>query len=261
MHELAQIDLGRVLLLAALAAAGVVAGFFNTVAGAGSLLTVPVLLLVGMPADAANATNRIGVMAQSTVGVVGFARADVLDGRALGRTAPAAIVGGLVGAWLSTLVPPAILKWILLATLLEVAFVIVRKRATAGAERPAPGPVRTALLLFGAGLYGGFAQAGVGLVLLAILARAMQLDLVRANALKVAIVGLFTIAALVVFARAGTIRWFEGAVLAAGMVVGAAAAVRFAVKKSASLERAAVVAVVVAVAAVIVREVVAAIGG
>lgn len=260
MHELAQIDGGRALLLLALAAAGVVAGFFNTVAGAGSLLTIPVLLLVGMPADAANATNRIGVLAQSAVGVSGFARAKVLDGRALARTAPAAIVGGLLGAWLSTLVPPAILKWVLLATLLEVAFLMIRKRTAAGAERPAPGAARSALLLFGAGVYGGFAQAGVGLVLLAILARTMRLDLVRANALKVAIVGLFTIAALVVFARAGAIRWFEGAVLAVGMVIGAAAAVRFAVKKSEQLDRAAVVAVVIAVVAVVVREIAAAVG-
>ena len=260
MHDLAQIDPARGALLVVLALAGVVAGFFNTVAGAGSLLTVPVLLLVGMPADAANATNRIGVLAQSAVGVVGFGRAGVLDRAALARTAPAAVVGGLVGAWLSTLVPPAILKWVLLATLLEVAFLMARKRTAAGAERPPPGPVRSALLLFGAGVYGGFAQAGVGLVLLAILARTMRLDLVRANALKVAIVGLFTIAALVVFARAGAIRWFEGGVLAIGMVIGAAIAVRFAVKKSESLERAAVVAVVVAVLAVVAREVVAALG-
>lgn len=258
MHGATDIDLGRGLLLAALALTGIVAGFFNTVAGAGSLLTVPVLLVLGLPADAANATNRVGVLAQSVVGTAGFARAGALDGRALWRSAPPAVVGGVVGAWLATLVPERVLKWVLLATLLEVAWLMVRKKKEGEAAAPPPGALRAAGLLFAAGVYGGFAQAGVGLVLLAILARAMKLDLVRANAIKVAVVGLFTVAALLVFARAGAIRWFEGAVLAVGMVLGAAVAVRFAVRKSARLERAALVAVVVAVAAAIAREIVTA---
>ncbi len=253
MHQALDVDLARGLLLGALALTGVVAGFFNTVAGAGSLLTVPVLLLVGLPADAANATNRVGVLAQSVVGSAGFARAGALDGRALLRSAPPAVLGGVLGAWLSTLVPERVLKWVLLATLLEVAWLMARKKSPAEVAT-SPGPVRSAALLFGAGVYGGFAQAGVGLVLLTILARTMRLDLVRANAIKVAVVGLFTLAALLVFARAGTIRWFEGAVLALGMVVGAAAAVRFAVRKSERLERAAVIAVVVAIAAAVGRE-------
>lgn len=255
MHELVQVDAARALLLAGLALTGVVAGFFNTVAGAGSLLTVPVLMLVGMPADAANATNRIGVLAQSAVGTAGFARAGMLDRAALWRSAGPAVLGGVCGAWLATLVPERILKWVLLATLLEVLWLMARRRTATEAEQPPPSAAHAALLLFGAGVYGGFAQAGVGLVLLAILARTLRLDLVRANALKVAIVGLFTIAAIAVFARASAIRWFEGAVLALGMVIGAAVAVRFAVKKSAWLDRAALVAVLVAIAAVVVREV------
>jgi hypothetical protein len=255
MHELADVDRGRALLLAALAMAGVVAGFFNTVAGAGSLLTVPALMLAGLPADAANATNRIGVLAQCGVATAGFARAGAMSWPALGRTAVPSVAGGVLGAWLATLVPERILKWVLLATLLEVAWLMMRRRGAAAASGPPAGAARSALLLFGAGVYGGFAQAGVGLVLLTILARALRLDLVRANALKSAIVGLFTVAALLVFARAGAIRWFEGAVLALGMVIGAAIAVRFAVKQSAALERAAIAAVVVAILAVVVREI------
>ena len=47
---------------------GVAAGFINTLAGAGSLLTIPALMLLGMPADIANATNRVSVLATSISG-------------------------------------------------------------------------------------------------------------------------------------------------------------------------------------------------
>jgi hypothetical protein len=251
MHE--GLDLERAMLLGALALAGAVAGFFNTVAGAGSLLTVPALLLLGLPADVANATNRVGVLAQSAVGAAGFARAGKLAGRELLRAAPPAVTGGVLGAWLATRVPEPILKWVLLATLLGVAVVMARK-GKATSEEPAGGRWRAALWLFGAGVYGGFVQAGVGLVLLAIFARGMKLDLVRANGLKVALVGVFTVPALAVFARAGTIRWFEGSVLALGTMAGAAVAVKFAVKRSERLERIALVVVIVAVVAAAARQ-------
>jgi len=235
---------------------GFAAGFFNTVAGAGSLLTLPALMLAGLPADAANATKRIGVLAQSFVGTVGFARAGVLDGKMLMRLAPIGVAGGILGAYLATRVPERILKWVLLATLLEVAWMTATKRLTIAPEGPPPPRWKAMTMFFLVGVYGGFAQAGVGLLLLGVLARTIRIDLVRANAIKVAIVGLQTLAAVAVFAGAGDVRWREGGILAVGMMAGAAFAVRFAIKRSQWLERVALVAVIVAVAATALRELV-----
>lgn len=241
-------------MIALLIVVGFAAGFFNTVAGAGSLLTLPALMLAGLPADAANATKRIGVLAQSFVGTVGFARAGVLDTKALLRLAPIGIAGGVLGAYLATRVPERILKWILLATLIEVAWMTATKRLSTAPEGPPPARWKAWTMFFLVGVYGGFAQAGVGLILLGVLARTIRMDLVKANAIKVAIVGLQTLAAVAVFAGAGDVRWREGGILAGGMMAGAAFAVRFAIKRSAWLERIALVAVIVAVVAAGLRE-------
>ena len=71
-----------------------------------------------------------------------------------------------------------------------------------------------------AGLYGGFIQAGVGFILMAILHRVMGLDLVRVNMHKVFIVGVYTIVAIAIFAARGSVLWSTGLVLAAGMALG-----------------------------------------
>jgi uncharacterized membrane protein YfcA len=73
-------------------------------------------------------------------------------------------------------------------------------------------------------------QAGVGLILLAILGGVLRYDLIRANALKIVITGAFTVAALVVFIVLGKILWVPGVILAASTVVGAQIGVRFALR-------------------------------
>ena len=76
------------------------------------------------------------------------------------------------------------------------------------------------VLMVGAGLYGGFIQAGVGFILMAILHRVMGIDLVRVNMHKVFIVGVYTIAAIIIFAARGSILWTTGLALAIGMALG-----------------------------------------
>ena len=66
-------------LIALLIGTGIVSGFINTLAGGGSMLTLPVLMITGMPADVANGTNRLAVLAQSATGAFEFDRAGRLD--------------------------------------------------------------------------------------------------------------------------------------------------------------------------------------
>ena len=87
------------------------------------------------------------------------------------------------------------------------------------------------VLMVGAGLYGGFIQAGVGFILMAILHRVVGLDLVRVNMHKVFIVGCYTVVALTVFAVRGDVWWLTGLILAAAMATGAWIGSAFAVKK------------------------------
>ena len=62
---------------------GFLAGGINTLAGGGSNLTIPALMVLGLPADIANGTNRIAILLQSVVGIVGGLRYDLIRANAL----------------------------------------------------------------------------------------------------------------------------------------------------------------------------------
>jgi uncharacterized membrane protein YfcA len=213
---------------------GVVAGAINTVAGGGSNLTLPVLMMLGLPADIANATNRVGVLLQCVVGVSGFDRHQALDRPAIRPILVPTLLGGATGALMAALMPGLYLKPLLLGTILTMSVIILIKPAALapppGTEVMSPTENRLAWLgLFGAGVYGGFVQAGVGFILLAALAGGLRYDLLRANALKTLCVLAFTAVAMIIFVLFDQILWVPGLILAAGTMLGAHLAVKVAV--------------------------------
>lgn len=218
--------------LAVLIVAGVVAGAINTMAGGGSLLTLPALMLLGLPADIANGTNRLSVLSQSISGVWSFHRAGKLDVRDARRVLAPSIVGSAVGAFCASRVPAAWLEPALIGALIVVALVMALGKDTPAqtAEPARPSGAAGTAALFLAAVYGGFVQAGVGFVLLAVLGPVLSLDLVRANALKLVCTTVFGVVALGIFAYAGQIAWLSAVVLAASTVTGSQLGVRFALR-------------------------------
>lgn len=218
-----------------LAIVGFVAGIINVLAGGGSNLTLPVLMMSGMPADVANATNRIAVLFQCVTGVAGFKKHDQLDTQNIVPILIPSMLGGILGAVLAVYLPATLLKPLLLGTMLSVALLILIRPAVIA---PPPGtPVyvvkerpRAWIGLFVAGVYGGFVQAGVGFILIAVLAGTLRYDLVRSNALKLVCTTAFTLLALGIFLLDGLIQWVPGVVLSIGTVVGAWIAVKIALK-------------------------------
>jgi uncharacterized membrane protein YfcA len=101
--------------------------------------------------------------------------------------------------------------------------------------------------LFVAGLYGGFVQAGVGFVLIAVLAGILRYDLVRSNALKLTATAVFSGVALVVFVLREQVLWVPGLLLALGTVTGVNLSVRFAINVSQNVLRWILLVMVVAV--------------
>lgn len=216
---------------------GLAAGFINTLAGGGSNLTVPVLLLMGLPADVANATNRVGVALQSVVGVSGFRQHGKLDTSDALPIVGLTSVGGVAGALCASYLPPGVLKPVLLLTMIAMALVILLRPATVAPPPDTParkvGRLPQAWLgLLGAGFYGGFVQAGVGFVLIAAIAGTLRYDLVRTNALKMLCTLAFTLFALAVFIARDQVRWLPGLVLAAGTMAGSWLSVRVAIRAS-----------------------------
>lgn len=224
---------------------GVAAGVVNTLAGGGSLLTLPALMMLGLPAGVANGTNRLGVLVQSVTAAWRFRAAGALDGRAALRLLPATTLGAALGAWGSLqLGEVGLRRAIAVVMVLVVVAVWTRpQRLLRGAGGGLPPAVRHAVF-FGIGVYGGFVQAGVGVLLLAGLVVAGGLDLVRANAVKVVLVMIFTIPALLVFAAEGAVAWIPGIALAGGSALGGALGTAIALRGGAIVVRVVLTAIV-----------------
>ena len=243
----------------ALSFVGLLSGFVNTLAGGGSLLTLPALMLLGLPADVANGTNRLSVFAQSATGLWSFHQQGRLPKDSLGGVFLLAGSGTLVGAVIASQVRPEQLEGVLLWMLAAMAVVLtVAPAAAVAAPGEAPRALRAspsgALGLFLAGVYGGFIQAGVGFVLLWVLGGALRMDLVRANAVKAFCTLVFGLLSLAVFVAAGQVAWGPAAALAVGTVFGARLGVRMAVRAPASLRWWLLAAVWVSCAAAWARE-------
>lgn len=220
--------------LPALAAVGFVSGFLNVLAGGGSLLTLPLLIFLGLPAAVANGTNRIGVLCQNLVAIGSFRRHGVLPMKlALLCTAPA-LAGSYLGARWAVTIDERLFQRLLAGIMVGVLVIILidpAKRLRLQERHFTP--LRLTVLLvsfFCVGIYGGFVQAGVGfLILPALLIHGF--DLVRANAVKIFVVLLLTVPALAVFIWHDQIDWLLGFVLALGNASGGWLASRVAVTK------------------------------
>ncbi len=234
---------------ALLALGGLVAGVVNTLAGGGSLLTVPLLVFLGLPATTANGTNRIGVLVQNLTSTLRFRR-EGLDGlRGAMPVLLVVVLGSILGATIASRMPAELFRRLFGVTMLLLLFPMLRSRPARRDEPPRPPRSRVAngLIFFAIGVYGGAIQAGVGIFLIAALARS-GLDLVRANAIKVVIVGVLTAVAVPVFVLHDQVDWPLAAALVVGFGLGGELGARAAVRGGERLIRPVLVVSVVALA-------------
>jgi uncharacterized membrane protein YfcA len=229
----------------AVIAAGFAAGFINTLAGSGSLITLPLLIFLGLPATVANGTNRVAILMQNVVGVSSFRQQKVLDVRGGLMLAAPATVGAIIGAQIAVNLNEEVMR-IVIGALMVVMILIRPKRWLEGRSEAVDHRFTwlQLLIFFAIGVYGGFIQAGVGIFLLAGLVLNAGYDLVRGNAVKVLIVLCFTVAALAVFVINGQVVWAIGLILGVGNMLGAWVAARMAVERGATFVRWVLIAVV-----------------
>ena len=234
-------------------AAGTLCGFINTLAGSGSLITLPLLIFLGLPANVANGTNRVAIVFQNVIGAGSFYQRKVLDLRGVLWLGIPAVVGSVIGAKIAISLNEALMRQAIgVIMVVMLAIILVRpNRWLRGEIEDIRGHFKwTQLLIFFViGIYGGFIQAGVGIFLLAGLVLGVGYDLVRANAVKVGIVLFFTVFALGVFVINGQVNWLIGLVLALGNMLGAWLGARVAVEKGSVWVRRLLIAVVVISAA------------
>jgi uncharacterized membrane protein YfcA len=204
---------------------GLVAGIINAMAGGGSLLTVPLLVFAGVPGNAANGSNRVGVLASSLSAASTFRRLGVAGLGGIGRVLGPSVAGALLGSQLTDDAFKQIFGFLMIPILL----LSLRKPDVAAmADRPQWPTWLTTIVFFGIGIYGGAFQAGVGLMMIVALSRA-GVDLVIANNIKVIVTFVFTVFALPVFILNGDVDWAPALVLAVGLATGSAIGARITV--------------------------------
>jgi len=240
------------LLLILLALVGFIAGVINTIAGGGSLLTLPMLIFMGLPPSVANGTNRIGIFIQSITSVAGFKSKGIQPTLFSVYLGVSALAGSLIGARIAIDIKGETFNRILaIVMLIVVLFIIFKPKVNVAdfVER-IQGKYRLIgiLAFFVIGIYGGFIQAGVGIFILLALTSINRMGLVKSNAVKAVVVFIYTIGALAIFAFDNQINYLYGFVLAFGNASGGWIASRWSVKKGDGIVKVFLLIMVIAMA-------------
>ncbi|QDT00708.1 sulfite exporter TauE/SafE family protein [Adhaeretor mobilis] len=228
---------------------GFAAGAINTIAGGGSFLTLPALMFFGgLDGQIANGTNRVAILLSNISATTTFRKHGHWDSQLTWRLALPVLLGTIPGAWMAASLDPLLFKRAFGVLFLLMALVVWRKpQLLMEADRQAiESPVLEAGMFFLLGLYVGFIQAGMGLLMLLCIGLFHARELVNANAVKNAVAIFVTATALGVFIYYGQVCWRPGLIMAAGNLAGGVFGAKLAMKKGESLVFAFLIIVMVA---------------
>jgi uncharacterized protein len=209
----------------ALFAAGIAAGGINTVVGSGTLVTFPTLLAIGYPPVLANVSNTVGLVPGSVSGAIGYRRELVGQRERIIRLGAASVLGGITGALLLLKLPASAFAAIVpvligLGCVLVIAQPWISRRVKPPEHAPEHGSLWVWLLVYAAGVYGGYFGAAQGVLLIAILGLGLAESLQRINATKNVLAGLVNAVAALVFITISEVSWSAAGIIAAGSIIG-----------------------------------------
>lgn len=214
---------------------GFIAAFLNTVGGGGSLVSVPILTFLGLPITEANATSRLAILAQNISAVGGFySKKTQLPLSYSLWLAAVSLVGGLIGARFATLITDQLFQLIFAGVMILAVLLLVFdpfKSRKQEENLDLKSRIIGISLFFFIGIYGGFIQAGIGFLVIAVLSNVNHFDLIKVNYIKVFVAIVYTGISLLVFALEGKVNWQVGGVLAIGHAFGGWFASRWSVEK------------------------------
>lgn len=213
------------MLLVIIFIAGLWAGLQNALAGGGSFITLPALILTGMSPLAANITSTVALFpGQVTSGFAGRKLVSGAGQLSFGWLFAISIVGGALGGLLLLLTPSTLfarlVPWLVLfATVVFTWGNFFRKPASADAPAHPIGPVPAGIAQFFIAIYGGYFGGGIGFLMLAALTMA-GLSTRNAGATKNALAGVMNASAVALFVTSPEVHWPEALVLGSGAIIG-----------------------------------------
>lgn len=230
-----------------LTVAGTVAGFIDSIAGGGGLITVPLFSLLFGPGALAIGTNKVAATMGSAVAMLIYLRAGHIFLRGNRRFALFAAVGALMGARLSPFIPAEVYKWLIVTVVPLILWIVFNKdlwiKSALKTHTPEPTPLVLWAAGFGCGFYDGIAGPGAGTLMFLSLLVLARLPLITSIA-TAKVANLATAStSLASFAYTGHVIWPKGLTMAAGVCVGAAVGASLATRWTAPLARAALLVV------------------
>lgn len=195
--------------LLAVAAAGTAAGFANSIAGGGALITFPTQVALGVPPLAANVTNTVGIVPASVGGALGYSDLLREQGRRLARLLVPMLLGAAAGTALLLLTSEAAFEAIVpLLIAVSCLLLLLQPRLTsrlshAGDEHS---PYLTAGIFF-SGAYGAYFGSAVSILIFALLALFVADTLQHLNAIKIVLSGSANLLAAVAYAFLAPVEW------------------------------------------------------
>lgn len=204
---------------------GFLAGIINTLAGNGSVITLGILTeVVGLPANIANGTNRIGILFQGIASYAGL-RKNVDTSLKDNKTLLIIIfVGAILGGITASVISNESFRIVYRVMMVVMLFTILAKpsrwiKPDPNISSKVSRPIFYCILLL-IGFYGGFIQMGMGLLFLAVLVLLEGKQIMEVNLLKVFIVTIFTLFVLAIFVSQGLVNWKAGLIIAIGQATG-----------------------------------------
>jgi len=213
---------------------GAFVGFINTVAGMATIISYALFMAMGMPINIANATTRIGVLAQFSVTSAVFRNEGYLDLRLATKVGIPVGIGAFLGAEFAALLPTNLIEWVTgsVIPLIALLLFVDKKKVTDRYESLSNSNMTLwkYLIFFLIGIYGGFTHIGVGLLIMFGSFFLLGIDLLHANAIKQFAVVIYTPIALVIFAIHGLVNWPVALIYAIGNITGGYIASKVAIR-------------------------------
>ncbi|MGB0176846.1 MAG: sulfite exporter TauE/SafE family protein [Owenweeksia sp.] len=211
---------------------GLLAGVINTLAGNGSAITLSLLIFMGLPANIANATNRIGALLQTMTAVVSLRRTKrtgMLFKDSYWFVIPS-VLGSVIGAFLAIDIDADVLRYTIGGIMLVLLFTLLNRPKKWLKATDVSKSHKTTLnwiVVFLTAVYGGFIQMGIGIILLSVLVLLAEYSLRDANIIKLVLTFIFVVPAFFIFWFSGDMRWEPGLAIAVGQGLGAVIGARY----------------------------------
>mgnify|MGYP003326527230 FL=1 len=228
---------------------GFIVGVINTMAGGGSLITLPLLIFLGLPSSVANGTNRIAIMMTAFSANMGFKSKGLSTYPFSAYLGAFALIGSVIGAHIAIDIEGEVFNKILSVIMIIVVLIIIFQprivKSTSNIRITGKNLIFSCVIFFFIGLYGGFVNAGIGLIIMLFLHFYNRLNLLRVNATKVVVVLVYTIGAFLTFVFNDMVDWSYGICLGIGTLNGGWFTSRWSVKKGENIIRIFLIIIVV----------------